>query len=129
MFRSSVDEVKDSLFHVLDLLRRTLDLHTAVLLLGGPSGGKGTLRIAELVTESEDIADGPFDTGAGAVGAVATRGLTMNLEHLKPGYKGLCYYRGPAQVKGFLGVPVEENGQLVGALCVDRLFRSHHRDR
>jgi diguanylate cyclase (GGDEF)-like protein len=120
VFRSSVDEVKDSLFHVLDLLRRTLDAHTAVLLLG--SGvAKGTLCIAELVTESDDIADGPFDPGAGAVGAVATRGLTMNLEHLKPGYKGLCYYRGPATVRGFLGVPVEEGGQLVGALCVDRL--------
>ena len=118
VFRSSIDEVKDSLFHVLELLRRTLDLQTAVLLLGGGPGG--TLRIAELVTDSDDIADGPFEPGAGAVGAVATRGLSMNLEHLKPGYKGLCYYRGPANVRSFLGVPVEEQGQLVGALCVDR---------
>jgi diguanylate cyclase (GGDEF)-like protein len=44
----------------------------------------------------------------------------MNLEHLKPGYKGLCYYRGPSNVRSFLGVPVEEHGRLVGALCIDR---------
>ncbi len=118
VFRSSIDEVKDSLFHTLELLRRTLDLQTAVLLLGGGPGG--TLRIAELVTDSDDIADGPFEAGAGAVGAVASRGLTMNLEHLKPGYKGLCYYRGPSNVRSFLGVPVEEHGRLVGALCIDR---------
>jgi diguanylate cyclase (GGDEF)-like protein len=45
----------------------------------------------------------------------------MNLEHLKPGYKGLCYYRGPALVRAFLGVPVIEHGHLRGALCADRL--------
>ena len=78
-------------------------------------------ELVELVTDSEDVAEGPFEAGAGAVGAVATRGLTMNLEHLKAGYKGLCYYRGPSTVGAFLGVPVSENGQLRGALCADRL--------
>ena len=53
--------------------------------------------------------------------AVATRGLTMNLEHVKPGYKGLCYYRGPALIRAFCGVPVMENGHLRGALCADRV--------
>ena len=116
--RASLDEVRSSLFHVLDLLKRTLDLHTCVLLF---TGNDGRLRIVELVTDSDDVAEGPFEVGAGAVGAVATRGLTMNLEHLKPGYKGLCYYRGPSTVGAFLGVPVSENGQLRGALCVDRV--------
>ncbi len=116
--RASIDEVRSSLFHVLELLKRTLELHTCVLLFSAPDG---RLRIVELVTDSDDVAEGPFEAGAGAVGAVATRGLTMNLEHLKPGYKGLCYYRGPSTVTSFLGVPVTENGQLRGALCVDRL--------
>ncbi|MFO0686316.1 MAG: diguanylate cyclase [Sandaracinus sp.] len=116
--RASIDEVRSSLFHVLELLKRTLELHTVVLLFSAPDG---RLRLVELVTDSDDVADGPFEAGAGAVGAVATRGLTMNLEHLKPGYKGLCYYRGPSTVGAFLGVPVVENGQLRGALCVDRL--------
>lgn len=116
--RASIDEVRSSLFHVLELLKRTLELHTVVLLFSAPDG---RLRLVELVTDSDDVAEGPFEAGAGAVGAVATRGLTMNLEHLKAGYKGLCYYRGPSTVGSFLGVPVLENGQLRGALCVDRL--------
>ena len=118
MFRSSVEEVRDALYHVLDLLKRSLELHTCILLFSDPDG---RLRIVELVTESDDVAEGPFDAGAGAVGAVATRGLTMNLEHVKPGYKGLCYYRGPAMIRAFCGVPVVENGHLRGALCADRI--------
>ena len=118
MFRSSVEEVRDALYHVLDLLKRSLELHTCILLFSDPDG---RLRIVELVTESDDVAEGPFDAGAGAGGAVATRGLTMNLEHVKPGYKGLCYYRGPAMIRAFCGVPVMENGHLRGALCADRV--------
>ena len=81
------------------------------------------LRIVELATDSDDVAEGPFGAGEGAVGAVASRGLMMNLENLKPGYKGLCYYRGGALVRCFLGVPVVENGQVLGALCADRVER------
>jgi two-component system cell cycle response regulator len=118
LFRSSVSEVRDALYHVLELLKRALDLHTCVLLFSDPDG---RLRIVELVTDSEDVAEGPFDAGAGAVGAVATRGLVTTLEHIKPGYKGLCYYRGPAIVRAFCGVPVIEDGHLRGALCADRI--------
>lgn len=117
--RSSVDEVRDSLFHVLDLLKKTLDLHTCILLFAGEDK---RLRIIEMATDSDDVDEGPFEVGAGAVGAVATRGIVMNLENLKPGYRGLCYYReGSAKARSFLGVPVMEQGQLRGALCADRL--------
>src|SRR5690606_25921294 len=95
MFRSSVEEVRDALYHVLDLLKRSLVLHTCILLYSDPDGRR---RVVELVTERDDVAEGPFDAGAGAVGAVATRGLTVNLEHVKPGYEGLCYNRGPAMI-------------------------------
>ncbi len=117
--RSSVDEVRDSLFHVLDLLKRTLELHTCILLFAGEDK---RLRIIEMATDSDDVDEGPFEVGAGAVGAVATRGLVMSLENLKPGYRGLCYYReGSSKARSFLGVPVVEHGQLRGALCADRL--------
>src|SRR5690606_38992791 len=72
-------------------------------------------------TDSDHIAEGPFGSGEGAVGAVVRRGLTMNLEHLKPGYKGLCYYQGPALVRSYLGVPVLDGDRLLGVLCADRL--------
>jgi diguanylate cyclase (GGDEF)-like protein len=117
--RSSVDEVRDSLFHVLDLLKKTLELHTCILLFVGEDK---RLHIIEMATDSDDVDEGPFEAGAGAVGAVATRGLVMSLENLKPGYRGLCYYReGTSKARSFLGVPVLEHGQLRGALCADRL--------
>ncbi len=119
MARSSVEEVHQSLFYTLDLLKRTLELHSCVLMLLDDESGR--FHIAELVTDSEELADGPFAVGEGAVGAVMKRGLPMNLEHIKPGYRGLCYYRGPALVRAFLGVPVLENGMVRGVLCGDRI--------
>jgi diguanylate cyclase (GGDEF)-like protein len=117
--RSSVEEVHQALYYTLELLRRTLSLHTCVLFLFDDEGEQ--FRITELVTDSDDIAEGPFSGGEGAVGAVMKRGMTMNLEHIRPGYRGLCYYRGPSLVRAFLGVPVIENGKVRGALCADRI--------
>ncbi|MGE0784868.1 MAG: diguanylate cyclase [Sandaracinaceae bacterium] len=117
IFRSSLEQVHDALYHVLELLKRTLDLHTCVLLL---KDDEGQLHIAELATDGE-VADGPFDMGEGAVGAIASRGLTMSLENLRAGYKGLCYYPDGARIGSFHGLPVEEGGEVIGALCADRL--------
>jgi diguanylate cyclase (GGDEF)-like protein len=47
--------------------------------------------------------------------------LIVNLEHIRPGYGGICYYASPARVRAFLAVPVKENGQLRGVLCCDRV--------
>lgn len=116
--RSSVEEVHQALYYTLELLKRTLELHTCVLLFLDDSGEQ--FQIVELVTDSDDIGDAPFAAGSGAVGALARRGMTMNLENIKPGYRGLCYYRGPAMVRAFMGVPVMERGTLRGALCADR---------
>lgn len=118
VYRSSLEQVHDALYHVLELLKRTLGLHTCVLLMKDDRTGR--LRIVELATDGE-VGEGPFEPGEGAVGAVASRGLTMNLENLRPGYKGLCYYPHGAAVGSFVGVPVEEGGQVRGALCADRV--------
>ncbi len=125
--RSSVEEVHQALYYTLDLLKRTLELHTCVLLLADDQDER--FQIVELVTDSDDIAEGPFASGEGAVGAVMKRGLTMNLEHVKPGYRGLCYYRSPALVRAFLGIPVREHGKVRGVLCGDRLVDVPFTDR
>jgi len=119
LFRSSLEEVHQALYFTLDMLKRTLDLHTCALFMKNEH--ESELVIAELVTDSDDVGEGPFPEGEGAVGAVAQAGMVMNLEHLKPGYKGLCYYRGPALVRAFMGVPVTEGGKVRGALCADRI--------
>ena len=118
LHRSSLEELHHQLFHVLQLLHRTLGLHTCVLLMRQGSGEK--LRIVELVTNADEIAEGPFDAGEGAIGAAVRRRMTTNLQNLKPGYKGVCYYRGPSVVRSFVAVPVLEQNELRGVLCADR---------
>jgi len=119
LYQTSVQEVRQALYHALQLLHQTLDLHTCVLLM--PANESEQLRIIELVTKSDDVADGPFSLGAGAVGAAVRRKLTTNLQQIRPGYPGICYYRGPATVRSFIAVPVLERGHLRAVLCADRL--------
>jgi len=126
--RSSVEEVRQALYFNLDLLKRTMQLHTCVLLMADSRAGDDKdgdkpdpLRIAELATDSDHIASGPFAPGTGAVGASYQRGVTTMLEHLRDGYGGICYYQRPAAVRSFIAVPVRENGQTRGVLCADRL--------
>jgi diguanylate cyclase (GGDEF)-like protein len=119
LYQTSVQEVRQALYHALQLLHQTLDLHTCVLLM--PTNESEQLRIIELVTKSDDLADGPFSLGAGAVGAAVRRKLTTNLQQIRPGYLGICYYRGPANVRSFIAVPVLERGHLRAVLCADRL--------
>ena len=118
LHQTSVQEVRQALFHALQLLHQTLDLCTCVLLM--PADEADQLRIAELVTTSDDVADGPFALGEGAVGAAVRRQVTTNLQQIRPGYRGICYYRGPAAVRSFIAVPVLERGQLRAVLCADR---------
>lgn len=119
LYETSVQEVHQALYHTLELLHRTLGLHTCMLLM--PTADGEQLHIIDLVTASDDIADGPFSLGSGAVGAAVRRKVTTNLQQIRPGYRGLCYYRGPGVVCSFLAVPVLERGHFRAVLCADRL--------
>jgi len=119
LFHSSVEEIRHALHWNLDLLKRTLALHSVVLFLR--EEGTDQLRIALAVTDASDLRDGPFQLGEGAIGACYQRGLVMNLEHLRPGYSGLCYYRGSVPVRAFVALPVKQQGNALGVLCADRV--------
>ena len=119
LFQSSVEELHHSLYHLLRLLHRTLELHTVTLLMFDEERAK--LRMVEAVSDSDDLAEGPFAPSEGAVGAALKRGEAMNLRNLKPGYRGLVYYNGPALARAFLATPVIDRGEIVGALCADRI--------
>ena len=119
LVHSSVAEVRQALFFDLDLVKRTMGLYSVVLLMADESGEH--LRIVEVASDSDDLADGPFGRGAGAIGAAFQRGLTMNLQHLRPGYAGIGYYRGASKVQSFIAVPVREGATVRGVLCADRL--------
>ena len=125
--RSSVEEIHQSVHYALDLLRRTLDLHTAVLLWLNDAGTH--LRISELSTGSDDIHDAPFAIGDGVLGAVVAGRERVSLQNLRPSYK-VPYYVGPCPVRALSAIPVLEDQPggkatpktqaLRGILAIDR---------
>ncbi len=115
--RSSVEEIHQSVHYALDLLRRTLGLHTAVLLWLNDAGTH--LRISELSTESEDISDAPIAVGDGVLGAVTSSRARSSFSALKPSYK-VPYYTGPCPVKSLCAMPLLDGSTLRGILAIDR---------
>jgi diguanylate cyclase (GGDEF)-like protein len=117
--RCTVGEVRRTMYHHVDLLRRTMGLHTCLLLWLDARGE--TLRILECVSESADaISPRRIEKGEGVIGAVLQSEAPVSLKGLKPGYPGIPYYETPAGVTDFIGVPVVESGSLRGVLCADR---------
>jgi diguanylate cyclase (GGDEF)-like protein len=115
--RSSVEEIHQAVLFALDLLRQSLGLHTALLVWQNEAGTHA--RISELSTASDDVAEGPFLSGDGIIGAVLVRRASVVFNGLKPSYK-LPYYNGACHVRTVSGVPVMEHDQPRGVLIVDR---------
>jgi diguanylate cyclase (GGDEF)-like protein len=115
----AVESIHASMFHTLELLKASLDLHTCVLLWLDDSGAR--LKIKELVTDSDCVVETPIGADAGALGAIVRERLMLNLPQPKRGH--VPYYAGPEEVGAFLGVPVVEDGHLRGVLCADRRGR------
>ncbi len=116
--RASVEEIHQSVHYALDLLRRSLDLHTAVLLWLNDAGTH--LRISELSTASDDVQDAPFPAGDGVLGAVLAQRTRVSLQGLKPSLK-VPYYAGASAVRSLMAIPVLDGETLRGVLAVDRL--------
>jgi diguanylate cyclase (GGDEF)-like protein len=123
--RSGVEEIQIAVRFALDLLKRSLAAHTAVLLFESPSRerGKGVLKLAEVVTDAAAISEGPFGMGDGVLGAVARRRAAVNLHGLRAGYR-VPYSPAPLAeggVSSVVAAPILEEGVVRGVLCVDRL--------
>jgi diguanylate cyclase (GGDEF)-like protein len=112
----AVETIHEALFYTLELLKKSLELHTCVLLWLDESGER--LKIKELITDSDCISEVPLPADAGALGTVVKNRLLVNLRDPKRSH--LPYYAGPEEVQSFLGVPVMEDGHLRGVLCADR---------
>lgn len=117
LVRSSVEEIHQAVLFALDLLRRSLGLHTAMLLWLSDSGSH--LRISELATDSDQLLEGPFPINEGIFGALAAEGSILALSGLKASY-ALPYYAGTCPVRALAAVPVLEGEQLRGVLVADR---------
>jgi two-component system cell cycle response regulator len=116
--RSSVEEIHQSVHYALELLRRCLDLHTAVLLWRTDSGTH--LRISELSTASDEIHDAPFSIGDGVLAAVIAKKESVLLENLRPSYK-VPYYAAACPVRALAAIPVIDDGVVRGVLALDRV--------
>jgi diguanylate cyclase (GGDEF)-like protein len=116
--RSSVEEIHEAVHYALELLRRTLRLHTAVLLWLNEAGTH--LRISELSSESDDIQDAPFQAGDGVLGAAVLQKQKVTLTNCKPAYK-VPYYAGPCPVRSLAALPLMEGDTLRGLLAIDRV--------
>jgi hypothetical protein len=116
--RASVEEIHQSVHYALDLLRRSLDLHTAVLLWLNDAGTH--VRISEISTSSDDVHDAPIRAGDGVLGAVLSRRSLVSLHGLKATFK-VPYYKTPCPIRALLAIPVLDAETLRGVLVVDRM--------
>jgi two-component system, cell cycle response regulator len=107
--RSSVEEIHEAVHYALDLMRRTLHLHTAVLLWLNEAGTH--LRISELSTASDEVHDAPFPAGDGVIGAAVLQRQKVSLTGLKPSYK-VPYYTGACPVRSLTALPLMEGDTL-----------------
>jgi diguanylate cyclase (GGDEF)-like protein len=112
----AVETIHLSLFYTLELLKKSLELHTCILLWLDDSGEH--LKIKEAVTDADCIVNVPIPADAGALGTVVKQRLLVNLKDPKRSH--LPYYSSPEEIGSFLGVPVMEDGHLRGVLCADR---------
>lgn len=117
--RDAVDAVNHGIYAGLSLLKHGLRAHTAVLLWMDVRNDK--LHIKELVSDSDALIEAPIEPAKGVIGGITRRREPVNLRDVRPGFRGISYYRRNEDVTSFLGVPVIEEGHLRGVLCVDRI--------
>ncbi len=129
--RSSVEEIHQSVHYALELLRRTLGLHTAVLLWKNDAGTH--FRISELSSGAEDVNDAPIPVGDGVLAVADRRAEAVAMEGLRPSYK-VPYYAGSCPVRALAVLPIFEEQKegkgasapraqsaVRGLLAIDRL--------
>jgi diguanylate cyclase (GGDEF)-like protein len=114
--QGSVETIHDSLYHLMELLKRSLGLQTCVLLWASEDGER--MKLKELVTDSDLVTTDSVAATAGVLGAIQRSRAPLQLRAPDP--PTLPYYRGPERVGTFLGVPLLEGGHLRGVLGVDR---------
>lgn len=115
--RGAVEAIHQSMFFLLEMLKKSLGLQTCVLLWLDDQGKN--LRIKELVTDSNMVNELPIPAQAGALGGIIKNRVMLNLKSPR-GSRSIPYYKGPEDIGAFVGVPVLDDGHLRGVLCADR---------
>jgi len=114
----AVEAVQRAIYESLRLLHRALGATTVILVWRDVQAE--SLRIRELVSDRDDIVEGPLKPTQGVFGSIQRSRDSVCLSDLRPGFRGLTYYSGDPDVQTFVGVPLLEEGHLRGMLAVDR---------
>jgi diguanylate cyclase (GGDEF)-like protein len=114
--QGSIETIHQQLFYTLDLLRQTLHLQTCALFWLDITGEK--LKLKELASDSLHVIEGPQVVPTGVLAAILKERRSLSLD--APKLQLLGYYRGPAEVAAFAGVPVLEGQSVRGVLVADR---------
>ena len=111
---------QEQLVSMLRLLSDCMGLANCVLLV--PSDREcRRMFIAGAARDEAALKMHDIDAQSGVIAAILRRGLVMRLNHIRPDYAGLSYYDTPlSSIRGFIGVPLIENGKVQGVLCGDR---------
>lgn len=116
--RSSVEEIHEAVLFALELLRRSLGLHTAMLLW--LTDAETHVRVSEVSSAEDELNDGPFVAGDGVIGAAIARKSRVLLQNVKPTYK-VPYYPGGCPVRTICAIPVIDREEVRGVLIADRV--------
>jgi diguanylate cyclase (GGDEF)-like protein len=114
--QGSIETIHQQLLHTVELLRSALSLKTCALLWLDSTGEK--LKLKELATSAQNIAEGALSARSGVLAAVLKEGRPCTLESPRPAL--LPYYQGPEEVSAFVGVPIVEGKTPRGLLVGDR---------
>jgi two-component system, cell cycle response regulator len=114
--QGSIETIHQQLLHTIELLRRSLGLKTCALLWLDGTGEK--LKLKELASSAQHLAEGALSARAGVFAAILREGRPCALE--SPKLALLPYYEGPEEVAAFVGVPIFEGKTLRGMLLGDR---------
>ncbi len=126
LLRSGVEEIRQAVTFALEVLRRSLGLRTAALLLLGDMGR--ALRLQEIVTEEDAIDPGPFRANEGLFFAALTKGQPVTLAGARARAQ-LPYYVAPRTSGAVCIAPVMEHGTHQGLLVVDRDAKDEFTER
>jgi two-component system cell cycle response regulator len=116
--QGAVETIHQGLYYHLELVKKALDLHTCVLLWLDEAGER--LRIKELVSDAEGVAEGTLPLDAGVIAPVVKHRTAVSLIEPKPSHLPYYVAGAPVSIVEFLAVPVLEGEHLRGVLCADR---------
>lgn len=122
--RASLQEIHDHIHFELGMLRESLQVTSAVLLWMDTAGSR--LKVVEAASVSPAISGRFLESGVhfsalkGAIGNVVRNQLVINQAPFPFASGALAYYSGHQVVGSFLGLPVFEQGRMIGVLCCDR---------